>query len=451
MLPLVLLTLFLANTAGAQQLPQNRTFRVAVDLVLINAAVIGPDGRAVTDLTAQDFVVREAEKEQQIAAFWAVTRPFHVILLVDASASAASKSELLKQAAFRFFDQLSSLDKVAIVEVGGDVRLIHRFTDDPARLRDSVRLIGSFPSRSTRLYDSIVWVLDEALRGVNDRKAIVVLTDACDNGSEANSDRMTESALKSDAVIYSLLVNTADDQISVLKGNLRYLSCVSLILSAGTPFAGSGVKQAAHSVVNLLPRRSRVSLYENRYCGILSRTLKCEFSRDQIHQAIESSEPCCDPKLQHRPRGDKPDGYRLAIGVTDSPGDHVVLMPSEMRETAHIISIGGLSSQRIEERMSQMLGNTPADADAIVKTLKEDAHYSRKIMAGVSDVSGGSSFDLTGLGELDKYFAAVARELRTTYTLGYYSTDSSPLLRSIEVRVKRPGCRIRARKAYLQK
>jgi len=59
----------------------------------------------------------------------------------------------------------------------------------------------------------MVWVLDEALKGMTGRKAIVVLTDGCDNGSKANADRVKESVLKTDAVVYSLLVDTADEQI----------------------------------------------------------------------------------------------------------------------------------------------------------------------------------------------------------------------------------------------
>jgi len=51
---------------------------------------------------------------------------------------ARSKVGLLKRAALRFFDQLSPLDRIAIVEVGEEVRMIHQFTDDRFRLGGSV-------------------------------------------------------------------------------------------------------------------------------------------------------------------------------------------------------------------------------------------------------------------------------------------------------------------------
>ena len=56
-------------TPPAQQSPQQPTFRVRVDSVSVDVIVTDKQGKPVTDLTANDFEIKENDKVQQIDAF----------------------------------------------------------------------------------------------------------------------------------------------------------------------------------------------------------------------------------------------------------------------------------------------------------------------------------------------------------------------------------------------
>jgi Ca-activated chloride channel homolog len=62
----------------------------------------------------------------------------------------------------------------------------------------------------------------------------------------------------------------------------------------------------------------------------------------------------------------------------------------------------------------------------------------------------GEEVDQESLKELDQAFAELARQLRTQYTLGFYSTNEKRdgAFRKISVRIKKPGYAARARAGY---
>jgi VWFA-related protein len=75
------------------------------------------------------------------------------------------------------------------------------------------------------------------------------------------------------------------------------------------------------------------------------------------------------------------------------------------------------------------------------------------LLAELAVISGGRSFLLRDVKDLDKTLADVARELRYQYLLGYTSSSSSATQasewRSIRVSAQKPGLRVRARDGYV--
>jgi Ca-activated chloride channel family protein len=75
------------------------------------------------------------------------------------------------------------------------------------------------------------------------------------------------------------------------------------------------------------------------------------------------------------------------------------------------------------------------------------------LLAELAVISGGRSFLLRDVRDLDKTLAGIARELRYQYLLGYAPSaridPDSPEWRSIRVVVKKPGIRVRARDGYM--
>lgn len=75
------------------------------------------------------------------------------------------------------------------------------------------------------------------------------------------------------------------------------------------------------------------------------------------------------------------------------------------------------------------------------------------LLAELAVLTGGRSFQLRDVKELDATLATIARELRYQYLLGYapavpIETGSTPQWRSIRVTMKKPGLRVRARDGY---
>ena len=75
------------------------------------------------------------------------------------------------------------------------------------------------------------------------------------------------------------------------------------------------------------------------------------------------------------------------------------------------------------------------------------------LLAELAVVTGGRSFLLRDVRDLDKTLADVAKELRYQYLLGYTPPDpiekDDPEWRSIRVVLKKPGARVRARDGYM--
>ena len=75
------------------------------------------------------------------------------------------------------------------------------------------------------------------------------------------------------------------------------------------------------------------------------------------------------------------------------------------------------------------------------------------LLAELAVVTGGRSFLLRDVRDLDKTLADVAKELRYQYLLGYTPSDpiekDQPEWRSIRVVLKKPGVKVRARDGYM--
>src|SRR5713226_5667794 len=97
-----LAALAVAIAAGVAVDAQRPSFRTGVDLVLLNVSVTGPGGRHVGDLTADDFVVFEDGRPQNISFFSRAETPLAVSMLIDTSSSMEERLPLAQRAAIDF-------------------------------------------------------------------------------------------------------------------------------------------------------------------------------------------------------------------------------------------------------------------------------------------------------------------------------------------------------------
>ena len=74
----------------------------------------------------------------------------------------------------------------------------------------------------------------------------------------------------------------------------------------------------------------------------------------------------------------------------------------------------------------------------------------RMKLQALTEVTGGTAMFPASARDLDGFYAQVLREIRAQYQLGYSSTNTAPdgRWRAVEVKVKRPGLKVRTRKGY---
>jgi len=218
--------LTLATPAVPQGQTQNPpTIKTEVSLVNLFATVRDKNKRVVTDLKQDNFKIFEDGHEEKIAFFSKeVTLPITLGLLLDTSGSEQNMLGAIQGAGSRFLRRvLRKGDEAMIISFDTDVDLLSDFTDDRSILDRAISKarintpgggyiggnpgpIGSGNMVGTALYDAIYLACGEKLNGEAGRKAIVIVTDAQDEGSRVKLDEAIESAQRTDTVIHVLLV-----------------------------------------------------------------------------------------------------------------------------------------------------------------------------------------------------------------------------------------------------
>ncbi len=211
------------QSQGQTQAPP--TIKAEVSLVNLFATVRDKNKRVVTDLKKEDFRISEDGREEQVAFFsHEVTMPITLGLLLDTSGSEQNMLGAIQDAGSRFLRRVMRKgDETMIISFDTDVDLLADFTDDKSILDRAIRKarintpgggyiagnpgpVGSGNLTGTALYDAIYLACGDKLNGEAGRKAIVIVTDAQDEGSKVRLEEAIEAAQRTDTVIHVLLV-----------------------------------------------------------------------------------------------------------------------------------------------------------------------------------------------------------------------------------------------------
>jgi VWFA-related protein len=193
--------------------PQEQvTFRGGVDLVTATVSVRDRKGRVIRDLKQADFEIIDAGVPREIRTFESGESPVSLAVLVDISGSMsvggnidrARSAVSVAMAALR-----NGADEAALFTFDSKLEEIVSFTSDLARLR-RVRLEGT-PWGKTSLFDAIA----QTARIVGDRsnrhRAVFVITDGVDTGSQMKAPEVSGIASGIDVPVYLLtVVNPVD-------------------------------------------------------------------------------------------------------------------------------------------------------------------------------------------------------------------------------------------------
>jgi VWFA-related protein len=201
---LALLCALLLSPAAARGQGQDpdEVLRVETNLVQLNVGVVDRQGRAILNLSRNDFVVYENDVRQTIQAFEPTTTPFSLVLLLDMSGSTLGFRQTLKQSALRFIDALAPEDRVAIVTFNDKIALLQKFTSDRRKIANAIDLAEG--KGQTSLYNALRFSMRQLADEGKRRKAIIVLTDGLDTEMRRADRQASASATTNEAAIASI-------------------------------------------------------------------------------------------------------------------------------------------------------------------------------------------------------------------------------------------------------
>jgi len=198
------------KVSGEGETIEGDTLTVNTALVTVPVTVMDRNGKYVPNLQRRDFHVFENGVEQRIAYFAAVDQPFTVILLIDTSGSTHFKMEEIQNAAISFINQLKDRDRVMIMSFDDQIRTLSEATSDRDTLIQAIRRTRT--GGGTRLYDAVETVVQQKLKSITGRKAVVLFTDGVDTTSRHASYKSTiKEVEESDAAVYSVAYDTSHD------------------------------------------------------------------------------------------------------------------------------------------------------------------------------------------------------------------------------------------------
>jgi Ca-activated chloride channel family protein len=187
---------------------QRPSFRSAIDLVLLNVSVVGPGGRYVADLTANDFEILEDGRTQELTFFAPSNVPLSVSLILDTSSSMDEEMPVSRQAAKAFIARLGSSDVAQIVGFDSKVEVLQPRTSDRTLLTGAIDRMRA--GGATSLFNALYIVLRELEKSRPEtaddirRHVIVVLSDGEDTSSLVTFEDVLDLAKRSQTVIYTV-------------------------------------------------------------------------------------------------------------------------------------------------------------------------------------------------------------------------------------------------------
>jgi len=192
-----------AATAAAQGTP---VFRAGLDLVDVTVTVRDGKGGLVSDLAAQDFVVREDGRLQTLEIFAPAALPeereelaLNLGMLFDTSESMRKDLKLSQESAIRFLDAIPRARDLLLIFFDRDIRVSRYNSENQQGIFG--RILEAKGEGFTALYDAIAVYLSRVVETPG-RKVLVVFTDGDDTTSQVPPQEVQRLVRSSSATIY---------------------------------------------------------------------------------------------------------------------------------------------------------------------------------------------------------------------------------------------------------
>ena len=192
------------------------TFKAEVKVVNVLATVRDKRGAFIRDLGKDEFSVLENGRAQAIRYFSRETDlPLTLGVMIDTSLSQKRVMEAERIASYSFLEHVlrEKKDQVFIMQFDLSPILRQELTSSFLKLSEALERVDvpsmndlrSQTGGGTMLYDAMLKASREIMQKQTGRKALIVLTDGVDTGSEATIMDAIEAAQRADTLIYSIL------------------------------------------------------------------------------------------------------------------------------------------------------------------------------------------------------------------------------------------------------
>src|SRR6185436_1312336 len=204
---ILLIAVFLAAPIVAAQL------KVEVALVNVVATITDETGHYVSDLTEDDLIVEEDGKQQMIAHFsQSNDLPVSMGIVLDTSGSMERKIGTATTAVERFIRSVHREDDIFLMTFANRPDLQQDFTDDREKLARALRRVTV--GGGTALYDALELSLRKIKNGIQEKKAILLLTDGEDTSSEMTFEETQAAVRESELLVYALGISPSSGPYS---------------------------------------------------------------------------------------------------------------------------------------------------------------------------------------------------------------------------------------------
>lgn len=198
------LLLLAFSTVRGQDNQPAEVIKVYSNLVSVPVIVSDRDGRYIPGLKREDFKLYDNNTQQALSFFDAAEEPLNVALLLDTSRSTEGVLDDIKKAAKNFLKELRPQDRAMIVCFDYDIHKLSALTSDRKVLEQAIKQAEVGFYFGTLLNDAVLESIEQDLKPINGRKAIILLTDGEDFGSRTAQSDLLSYAAESDAMIYSI-------------------------------------------------------------------------------------------------------------------------------------------------------------------------------------------------------------------------------------------------------
>jgi Ca-activated chloride channel homolog len=182
-------------------------FTSGVSLVEVYATVSDESGQPLTGLTAADFKVADEGAAQAITTFAAGEFPLSLAVAVDRSFSMTSnrldRLSAVKRAARALVDALRADDQVMVMAIGSETEIVAPLSRDRRAAVAAIDRLDAWGT--TPLYDATVAAID-AIQSASGRRALVLLSDGIDRGSDTSGAVLLDRARHRDVLVYPIAV-----------------------------------------------------------------------------------------------------------------------------------------------------------------------------------------------------------------------------------------------------